>query len=176
MIDISEEFSDIAFQNPYGARMILGNFPRIVAEPIKSAVRAFPAAAGIGVENKFPIEIRIQDSVNSVMKEPISHGCFMYIVRLRVIDAERCVSAVAVSFFGKVATKGNNIIGKPNGEFFDVFAAALASEEFAPCYKQVFHRNDIIIGMKKAGISSLSLSLSVAPRFSRESKRDICCG
>lgn len=138
--------------------MILRNFPCIVAEPIKRPVCVFPATAGIGVENKFLIEIRIQDSVNSVMKEVTSHGCFMYIARLRIIDAERCVSAVAVSFLGKVATKGNNIIGKPNGEFFDVFAAALAFEEFAPCYKQVFHRNDIIIGMKKSGISSLSLS------------------
>lgn len=172
MIDIGEEFSDIAFQNPYGARMILGNFPRIVAEPIKSLVRAFPVAAGIGVENKFPIEIRIQDPVNSVMKEPVSHGCFMDIARLRVIDAERCVSTVTISFLGKIVTEDNDIIGKPNGEFFDVFAPALAFEEFAPCYKQVFHRNDIIIGMKKAGI----FSLSVAPRFSRESKRDICCG
>lgn len=59
MIDVGEEFSDVAFQNPYRSRVIARNLASVVAEAIYCAVSAFNAPTRVRVENKLGIEIWI---------------------------------------------------------------------------------------------------------------------
>ncbi len=59
MIDVGKEFSDIAFQNPDSPCMIARNFASLIAEAVYRSVRAFDAPAGVRVENKLGIEVRI---------------------------------------------------------------------------------------------------------------------
>lgn len=59
MIDIGEEFSDVAFQNPDCARVIPRNFASGVAETIYCPVCAFGAPTRVRIKNKLGIEVRI---------------------------------------------------------------------------------------------------------------------
>ena len=59
MIDVCEEFSDIALQNPDCPRVIPRNFAGVVAEAIYRTVRAFDAPTRVRIENKLGIEVRI---------------------------------------------------------------------------------------------------------------------
>ncbi len=59
MIDVGEEFSDIAFKNPDCPRMILRNFAGLIAEAIYRSVRAFDAPTRVRIENELGIEVRI---------------------------------------------------------------------------------------------------------------------
>ncbi len=68
MIDIGEEFSDIAFKNPDRPRVILRNFASLIAEAIYCSVRAFDAPTRVRIENELGIEVRIQNPIYGVMQ------------------------------------------------------------------------------------------------------------
>lgn len=108
-----------------------------------------------------------------MVKKPIANARFVNIARFWIVNTKSLIRSVAICLLRQFAVQFEYVIGQMNRKLLNVFASALAFEEFAPCDEQVFHRNDIIVGMKKAGTSSLSLSLSVAPRSSVESKRVI---
>jgi len=59
MIDVGEEFSDITFQDPDCPRVIARNLARIVAKAVYGSMCAFDASAGVRVENKLGVEVRI---------------------------------------------------------------------------------------------------------------------
>mgnify|MGYP001594871820 FL=1 len=59
MIDVGEEFSDIAFQNPNRPRMIARNLASLIAEAVYRAVRAFDTPTRIRIKDKLGIEVRI---------------------------------------------------------------------------------------------------------------------
>ena len=68
MIDVGEEFSDIAFKNPDRLRVILRNFASLIAEAIYRSVRAFDAPTRVRIENELGIEVRIQNPIYGVMQ------------------------------------------------------------------------------------------------------------
>ena len=88
MVDIREEFSDIAFKNPDRPRVILRNFASLIAEAIYRSVRAFDAPTRVRIENKFWIEVRIQNPIDGVMQKPISDGSLVNVARFGIIDPE----------------------------------------------------------------------------------------
>lgn len=59
VVDIGEEFSDIAFQDPDCPRMITRNLSSLIAEAVYRAVRAFDAPTRVRIKNKLGIEVRI---------------------------------------------------------------------------------------------------------------------
>lgn len=59
MIDIGEEFSDITFQDPNRPRVVARNLARVVAKAVYGSMCAFDASAGVRVENKLGIKVRI---------------------------------------------------------------------------------------------------------------------
>ena len=59
MVDVGEELSDVAFQNPDRPRVIPRNFSSDVAEAIYGSMRAFDAPTRVRVENEFGIEVGI---------------------------------------------------------------------------------------------------------------------
>ena len=59
MIDVCEEFSDIAFQNPDRPRMIARNLEGLITETVYRSVRAFDAPTRVRVEDKLGIEVRV---------------------------------------------------------------------------------------------------------------------
>ena len=93
-----EKFSDITFQNPNCAGMIVRNLPRIFAEAIYRPVCAFDAATRIGIEDKLGIKIRIQNSVDGMMQKPIPDGGLVNIPRFGVVDAKRRIGSMTIGF------------------------------------------------------------------------------
>ena len=59
MIDVGEEFSYVAFQNPNRPRVIPRNLSSDVAEAIYGSMCAFDTPTRVRVENELGIEIRI---------------------------------------------------------------------------------------------------------------------
>ena len=56
----------------------------------------------------------------------------MNIAWLRVIDPESLIRSVLVSLIKELAVQGEDIVGQMKRKSFDVFAARLISEKFAP--------------------------------------------
>jgi hypothetical protein len=164
VIDVGEEFSDVAFQNPDRVRVVLRDFESLVAETIYGSVCAFDASTRVRVKNKFWIEVRIQDSVNGVMQKPIPDGRFVNVARFWIIDPERLIGPVTVRLIEKVAMQRENMVGQVKRISLDVFAAALVTKKFTPRSEQIFYGDDIMVDVTRPH-SSLSLSLSIPPRF-----------
>ena len=136
-------------------------------------MRTLALSARKRIKNKFIIKIQIQNPVNCMVKQPVPDSCFMNIARFWVIYFESIIWAMFIRFFGKLAMERKNIIHKMDGKLINIFSFFLITQKFAPCGKQIFYRNDIIVDMIK---TSSSLSLSAMLRFSTASKRDIWFG
>ena len=132
MIDICEEFSDIAFQNPNCPRMITRNLASLIAEAVYRTVRTFDAPTRVRIKNKLWIEVWIQNPVNGVMQKPVPDGGLVNIARFRIVDPERFIRPVLVSLIKDLAVQSEDIISQMKRKSFDVFATALISKKFAP--------------------------------------------
>ena len=112
------------------------------------------------------------------MQYSVSYTSLVDIARLGIIDFESVIRSVLIAFISKLAMKRQNIVHQVKRELGDIPALALAAQKFPPGHEQVFQRSDIIKDMNnsRARFSSLSLSLSIKPRSSTGSKRDICFG
>ena len=84
-------------------------------------MRTLTDSTGTRVENKFPVKIRIQDSVNGVMNKPISHACLVNVARLRIINFESLIAAVPVVSINEILMKWKNIIHKINRKLSNIF-------------------------------------------------------
>jgi len=112
VVDIREEFFDIAFQDPDCPRMITRNLTSLIAEAIYRTVRAFDAPTRVRVENKFGVEVRIQYPVYGVMQKPVPNARFMNVTRFRIVDPECLIRSVLVGLVEKLAVQGENIVGQ----------------------------------------------------------------
>jgi len=157
MIDVCEEFSDIALQNPDCPRVIPRNFAGVVAEAIYRSVRAFDAPTRVRIENELGIEVRIQNPIYGVVQQPVPNGRFVNVARFGIIDPERLIGPVTVRLIEKVAMQRENMVGQVKRISLDVFAAALVTKKFTPRSEQIFYGDDIMVDVTRPH-SSLSLS------------------
>ena len=129
----------------------------------------------IRIKNKFFIKIRIQDSIQRMVHQPVTNRCLMNISWFWVVYFKCAISTVLIRLFRKFFVKRKNIVLKRKRKLTNIFSFSFATKKFLPCYEEIFYRNDIIIRMAESSLS-LSLSLSVVTPFFKELKRDICCG
>ncbi len=139
--------------------MIARNLESIVAEAVYSSMRAFYESARIRIEDELRIKVRIQNAVDGMVQKPVAHACFVNIARFRIIDTERFIRPVLISFIDKLLMQCPNIVGQMKRKSFDVFTAALVTKEFTPGDQQIFHGNGIVVDMARPPFT-LSLSLS----------------
>jgi hypothetical protein len=161
VIDVGEEFSDVAFQNPDRVRVVLRDFESLVAETIYGSVCAFDASTRVRVENKFWIEVRIQDSVNGVMQKPIPDGRFVNVARFWIVDPKRLIRPVLICFVRELLVQAENVVGQMKRKSLDVFTSTLVTKKFTPRSEQIFYGDDIMVDVTRPH-SSLSLSLSLS--------------
>ena len=81
------------------------------------------------------------------MQKSVAHGRFVNVARFRVGDVESVVAAMCVRFVFQVAVEREDVVHEPMLELLHVALIALTAQKFLPCAKQVFHRNDIFIGI-----------------------------
>ena len=82
--------------------------------------------------DELPIKIRVKDSADCVVHEPVAHAGFVDIARLRVIDLERVVRSVTICSFIKFPMQVKNIIHKAQRELGHVLALFLFAQELFP--------------------------------------------
>lgn len=122
MIDIGEEFADIALEHPRRLRVIARDFVSELLESIHGAVCALADTAGVRIVDEEAIEERIQLPVHRVMYEPIADGCLMNLARLRVIDSECLVGSVPIALCSKLSMEFNNVICEMKRECGDILS------------------------------------------------------
>ena len=132
MVNVREEFTDVAFQDPTGAGVVM---PRFVCEGAKSVqglvgALAFPAGEGIG--NKLAVEIRIEDAVDGVVEEAVADGGLADVAGFRVGNPKGLIASVAVGMMKKLATEKEYIISEVKRELLNIGLAALPAQEFLP--------------------------------------------
>ncbi len=64
-------------------------------------MHAFVSSAGERVENKFAVEIWIQNPINGVMQKPVADAGLVNIARLWVVDFEGVIRPVPIDFISK---------------------------------------------------------------------------
>lgn len=145
----SEEFSDIAFQDPARSRIVPAHRAEKCLEPAHRLVRPLAEPAGIRIVDEALVEIRIEHAIDRMMKQAVTHACLVNVSRLRVGDVERVVAAVAIRFRFQVRVERQDIVHELQAEFLHISLLPLAPQEFFPCLKKILDRDDIIKSMRE---------------------------
>ena len=98
MINKGEKLANVTFENETLPCIVEGNLAAECAEAVKSPVRSLTVSTGVRIVDKPFVELGVQHSVDSVMKQSVPHGRFMNITRLGIIDFESMVATVPVGF------------------------------------------------------------------------------
>ena len=130
-----EELPHIAFHRIYRPRPIEGCLAQERSKSPYRHVRSFPDPAGVAVENKPPLEQRLDDVDDSLMNNSVLHSGLVDYPLLRVVDGERFISAVPVGSGKEFIAYGEKIVFEAAFEYHDVFPAAFALAKTLPCQK-----------------------------------------
>ena len=144
MIDGREELPDIAFQNPYGFRIIRAFFAGERIKTIQSPMRSLVDAAGIRVSDECRIEERIKPSINGMMKQTVPHGRLMDIARFRVANVEGTIRPVPVGTGIKIPMQQEDMIHEAKRKCLDIGLVPLADDEFSPRLQEIFYARDVV--------------------------------
>ena len=104
--------------------------------------------AGIGISDKRTVKERIENPIDSMVQEAVTHTRLVYVAWFRVANSEVFVAAVAVRACYKVAMQRENVLHQIAPEFLHVLLSAFASHEFLPGSKKIFYQNDILVCMQ----------------------------
>src|SRR3989338_7435405 len=102
MINAREKLADVALQNPAGSGMIAADLPCRPAEPVQRSVRPLADATGKGVGNEQTVEDWIQDAMDGVVNQPITHRCLVNDTGLRVADGKSLILPMPVGQPGEI--------------------------------------------------------------------------
>src|SRR3989344_1628431 len=77
----------------------------------------------------------------------MAHRRLVDVARFGVGDVEGVIWTMGICFLFQFAVKRENVVHQAMLKLLHVALIALTAQKFLPCAKQVFHRNDIFIGM-----------------------------
>jgi len=84
-----------------------------------------------------------------MMQEPIADRSLVDVARLRVVDFECFVCAVAVRFGFEIVVERKDVVHQAMLKILHVFLLALPTDKLAPRGEQILDRNDILVGMSE---------------------------
>ncbi len=84
-----------------------------------------------------------------MVEQPVAHAGLVDVARLGVGDFEMLIWAVAVGFIFEIAVERGDLIYQVSLKLQDVYLLALAVEKLLPRRKQIFDRNDTVVGMSE---------------------------
>jgi len=145
LIDRSKALSHVAFQDKDGLGVVFGSLPAKGSESVEGLMRAFPYSTGVGISDKGPIKERIEDTIDGVMEEAVSHAGLMNRTGFWVRDTEGMVGTVGIGFVYEVTMKREDIVHQVQFECLHVLFLGLASYELLPGLEEIFGRDDIIV-------------------------------
>ena len=90
----------------------------------------FPARKRIGYERS--VEKRIENPIDSVMKQAVADACFMDAPWFGIGDTERLVFPMPIGSCREFSVKGKHVIREVSFELLYILAPPLSIKEFAP--------------------------------------------
>jgi hypothetical protein len=109
LVNTCKEFFNDAFQNPALFSVIFRNFSSEKIQTVDCLVCSLSVSARIRVKNKFPVKMRTQNSVNSVVRQPIAHRCLMNIARLWIGDFKSVIATMSIGLTFQTIMQIKNI-------------------------------------------------------------------
>ena len=82
-----------------------------------------------------------------MMQQPVPNARFVNVPRFSIGYLEMLIRRMGVSFRRKIAVKRNDISHKITLELLNIFARPFPAREFFPCFKDIFERDGMMIGM-----------------------------
>ena len=83
------------------------------------------------------------------MEQAVSYRGFVNVSRLGVGNVKCLIRRMAICFCDEVVVEGNNICHQVHLKLLDIFSFSLATGKLSPRFKEIFQRNDRIVGMDK---------------------------
>ena len=100
----------------------------------------------VGISDERPIKEWIEDTIESMVEEPVSHGCFVNMAGFGVGDTKGMIGTMHIGFGHQVTMESQNIIHQVQFKLFYIFFLCFPSFELLPGLEEIFRRNDIMIG------------------------------
>ena len=110
LINRSEEFLDVAFQDPAGARVVARDLVGKLPEAVHRPMRAFSLSARVRVGDKCSVEEWIELPVDRVMDETVTYRRLVDVTRLGIGDLEVMVGAVLVRSVLQFTVQLENVV------------------------------------------------------------------
>jgi len=96
MINAIKELLYITFQHIAGSGVILRYFPHHLIKCHNSPMRSVPNATGKRVWNERRLKDRVQNFKDCMMKNAISHSCFMNMPYLRITNVKSFIGSMPI--------------------------------------------------------------------------------
>lgn len=148
MINARKELPDVAFEDPAGSRIVPAHFVSKLPKPIQSPMRPLPDAAGVGIGDERPVKEGIEDSVDSVVQQPVADARLMDAPGFGVMDGKGLIAAVAVGTMAEVAMQLENAIHQPERELLDIAPVPFAPHKFPPRFQEVLDADYIFVASR----------------------------
>jgi hypothetical protein len=98
MVYAVKKFPDIAFQCETRTGKIPAFFPDHYFDSQYAFVRSFAHPAGKGIGDKSFVIKRIENSENRMMQNTVSHGCFVNMANLRIVNVKSGIWRMNIPF------------------------------------------------------------------------------
>jgi len=132
VVDTVEKLSDVAFENPTGTGEVAADFSREVPQTVHRRMRAFPDAAGIGIEDERTVEERIQHAVDGMVSDAVAHRGLVDDPMFRVKNVKLLIRPVAVSVLDELLVECKKAVFQMSLKDLDVRLGTFAAAELAP--------------------------------------------
>lgn len=146
LVDGSKEFSYVALQHPASTVIALGYLPYKISETIHRPVRSFEISARVGIMDKLSVKVGIQNAIDGVVKQSVSHVGFMNTSGLRVIYSERLVGTVNIGFALQLGVERIYIVREIELKFSDIRFVLFLQNKSTPRFVQILERYDTVVG------------------------------
>ena len=133
----------------------------------------FTISARIRIVDETLIEIRVEDTIDGIMYQSVTHARLVNITAFGVGYDKMFVATMSVDVQLEVVVQLKNIVHEIRLEFEDVRSVTFPSPKFCPRSEEIFYRDDRIVGMSE---TTLKNPPAIFSRFWSESKRLICSG
>ena len=144
VVDGVEKFSHIQLQNPQHPGVISGEPKTEVLKSFDRSVDAFVFSRRPRIKNKDFIPFRLNDPVDSMMKQSVANQCLMNMAAFRIANVKRDIATMLVVSVFQILMQFKNVIFEIYLEFSHIFFVGFLFFEFSPSVEQVLQRNDFI--------------------------------
>jgi hypothetical protein len=112
-------------------------------------VRALPYPAGVGIVDECLIKEWGEYAIYPMMEQAVAHARLVDITRFGIADFEVTIRRVPICFALQCKVQSKNIIHQTILKLLYISLPALASHKLLPGEKQIFNRDDILVGMRE---------------------------